>query len=90
MRALLKGVLVGLVIMFVVIAYNKAKGADMKQTRTVVMHPARTTPGTYLYEVAGAKKLGSPMTNAYVKKEAFGDGAPPSELKVTLEWDDGK
>ena len=48
----------------------------------VVMRPARSTPGTILFDAVD--KLNSSVSNVYVKKVAFENGAPPAEIEVIV------
>jgi len=60
----------------------------MKQTFNVKMRAARSTPGTFLYEAEN--KMDAQVKNVYIQRTAFADPTPPSELTVTISYDDGK
>jgi hypothetical protein len=53
---------------------------------TAKMNPVKTTKNQYMFEVAGDKRMTSMVTNLYIKKEAFGDAAPPTEITVEVSW----
>lgn len=48
------------------------------------MHLKKETDGSYLYAIP-ATEADRRCTNVYLKKYTFGDAAPPSTVRVTIE-----
>ena len=50
----------------------------------------KTAGGQHRFFVPQDKKEGAGMTNAYITKNAFPPGVNPTEIEVTVTYDDGK
>ena len=50
-----------------------------------MLYHAKSTAGTHVYSCAPTEMSKAAVTTVYIKRSAFPEGAPPTQIKLTIE-----